>query len=252
MEMGRGRTYPMKAGRATGRRTWGGRYADQSRAAVAQRRNMRQGGFMGIKLKFFDSSRVALALTAPTDAAGGEADPTTLNCLFAPVQGTGAQNRDGRRVTMKSVQIEGIVELSNVDGSATAVITPRVFIALVLDKQTNAAQLNSEDVYTNPAANADMATSPLRDLERSTRFTVLKTWDLNMSTTGMGTAAANDLMGKQLKFSCYKKLDHRVEFVLNGGTVADIQDNSLHLIAYASNGNGAPNIGYNCRVRFQG
>jgi len=217
--------------------------------------NVRTAGFLGQELKFFDSSRATLALTAPTDATGGEADPATLNCIFAPTQGTGAQNRDGRRVVMKSVQINGVVR-SNIQ-SAQSALDPGVviMISLVLDKQSNAAQLNSEDVYTNPGANAELAAFPLRDLERSTRFRVLKTVlidQLQNMNTGNDAAGTFDIQGKAVPFSFFVKLNEQVEFVANGGTIADIQDNSLHIIAYTTDVTSVPAIAYNARVRFMG
>ncbi len=214
-------------------------------------RNMRTAGFMGAELKFFDSSRAAIALTAPTDATGGEVDPVTLNCLFAPTQGTGVQSRDGRRVVMKSLQIRGVVTVPNADVVTTGKIAPVFFIAIVMDKQTNAAQASSEDVFTNPGAAALLAASPLRDLERSTRFRVLKEWILT-GDTPTTVDGSTDQNGYSIPFGYYGKMSTKVEFVANGGSVADIQDISLHVMAYCSSTTFAPTITYNSRVRFMG
>ncbi len=213
----------------------------------------RPSSFLGIETKFFDSSRAASALTAPTDAAGGEHDPTTLNTLFAPVQGTGAQNRDGRKVKMTSIEISGVVDVSSQVNQTATDVSGKVFIALVLDKQTNAAQLNSEDVFDNQSASVALAASPMRDLERSTRFRVLKKWEFVIAQPEMVFDGTNiEQMGYHKAFYLKMGLGQTVEFIANGGTVADIQDNSLHMVAYCSNTSLAPRLNYNCRVNFIG
>jgi len=234
--------------------------AAQRRAgyAVTAAQNRRTGGFAGIELKFFDTAVDAVALTAPANATGGEVDPTAIPganlCLFSPTQGTGEQNRQGRRTTMKSVQITGQVVIPIQADQAAVDNACQVFIALVHDKQTNAAQLNSEDVFTNPGA-AALAASPLRDLQQSTRFNVLKTWKMSFNTPNLGSVTTTDVDqgGAIRRFEGYINLKNmRVEHVANGGTIADIQDNSLHMIAFTSSTALAPTIAYNARIRFCG
>lgn len=217
-------------------------------------KNMRQGGFVGQELKYFDTSNILDALVAPTDAAGGEVDPGTLLTLCCPVQGSGATNRDGRRIVMKSIQLSGSIITAPNPDEADMPAQAQYFVALVQDTQTNAAQLSSEDVFANPGANAATAANPFRDLERSTRFKVLKSWYLKqpMLTSLNDAAATGSVSGSAVRFSYYSKLSIPVEFVANAGTVADVQDNSLHLIAYTNSTGLAPSISYNCRVRFVG
>lgn len=215
--------------------------------------NIRTGGFVGQELKFFDSARTALALTAPTDAAGGEVDPATVNCLFAPTQGTGAQNRDGRRVQMRSIQITGEVSCAAQTDQTVLDVPPKILLALVLDKQTNATQLSSEDVFTNPSGAANLAASPLRDLERSTRFKVLKQWTIQLTAPQVGWDGTNlEQAGVTRSFSWYGRVNIPVEFLGNAGNIADIQDNSVHMVGYCSTVALAPTVSYNCRIRFVG
>ena len=115
--------------------------------------NARTAGFLGLEKKFFDTAVAMVALTAPTDAAGGEIDPTALPgavaCLNAMAQGDGEQNRDGKKVVLKSVQVKGFVQKLGGELAAGPDSGTKVFVALVLDTQTNGAQLNSEDVFKN-------------------------------------------------------------------------------------------------------
>jgi len=95
----------------------GGRAAYRARSArrgvVARRAramlNRRTAGFLGIEKKFYDTGLIAGDLLAPTDAAGGEFDPSSTSMISTPAQGDSEQNRDGKRIMIKSVQVTGVV-----------------------------------------------------------------------------------------------------------------------------------------------
>ena len=152
-------------------------------------RNMRTGGFLGIETKFYDTSLSASNISAPTDATAGEQDPSTILCLSAPAAGDGESNRDGRQICMKYLSVKGVIKRGEISG-ATNYLPATFFIAIVLDTQTNGAQLNSEDVFTNPAATNDTACSVFRNLQYIKRFQVLKQKTIhlkNMSAVHNGT-----------------------------------------------------------------
>ncbi len=225
------------------------------RQTTYRKRNQRTAGEVGVEVKNFSSARAAVALARTSDGTGGEVDPATLNCLFCPTQGTASNNRLGRRIKMRSIQITGMIQVPNLIDQTSLNIAPVVFIALVLDRQTNATQLNSEDVYTNFAASADMCVCPVRTLARSTRFKVLKQWNLKLDQTQSTWDGTNiEIAGTHYKFELFYKFksrhDSKVEFIANGGTVADIQDVSLHMIAFTSHASQGPLIEYVSRVRF--
>ena len=73
----------------------------------------------------------------------------TLSALTAPSQGDAYNQRDGSKITIKSILIQGSLYIPNQNDQTTCDFVPIVTIALVLDKQTNGSTLNSEDVYTN-------------------------------------------------------------------------------------------------------
>ena len=70
---------------------------------------MRTGGLMGLDKNFYDVSLVDHSIPAPTDCAGGEADPATVLCLSAPGQGSTSSTRDGKRIHIKNLQVKGRV-----------------------------------------------------------------------------------------------------------------------------------------------
>ncbi len=218
--------------------------------------NPRSGGFIGIELKFYDQKLIADSITGPTDASGGEVDPSATVLLNTVVQGDGESNRIGRKMTMKSIYVVGQVNIGALAAQSGANDGTVVFIALVLDTQTNGATINSEDVYINPGANIITAATPIRNLQFTKQFKVLATRKFSIQQPNMtnDTGATGDVIigGATRQFKIYKKLNHEVNFSGTTETVANIIDNSLHMIAYTSSLTQVPKISYNSRLRFMG
>lgn len=225
----------------------------KKRYGSAAMRNQRTGGFLGIELKFVDYSLVG-AILAPTDAAGAELDPATALCLNVVAQGDGENQRDGRQAVVKSCYVNGNVYIGNQSDQADVKGAPLIFIAMVLDTQTNGAQLNSEDVFTNPAASGTAAPCPLRDLQYSQRFTVLDSCQLvmPMRTTGTDGASTMSVAGATIPFKLSWNGELKNTYSGTTAAIASLQDNSIHIIGYASNVDGTPQIVYNSRCRFVG
>jgi len=220
--------------------------------------NARSGGYLGLERKFLDTSRAAINLTAPTNAAGGEVDPATDLCLNGMQQGSGESNRIGRKATLLNITVRGNVRLpARADVPANTEL-PCIMVALVLDKQTNGAQLASENVFTNPSADARLATQPFRNLEYNERYQVLKTVKINAQdwgtmATGYDGSGDPDSNGSNYQFTMYCDLKRLVtQYVDNTGVINDIVDNSIHMIAYTNNVGMAPALSYNARLRFVG
>lgn len=215
---------------------------------------------LSVEKKFFDSSRSVVALTAPTNAAGGEVDPATLACLNCPAQGDGETQRDGRQISMHSINIRGVVNVASQNNQIAGDTIPDVFIALVLDRQTNGAQLASEDVFSNPGGSSLLATSPFRNLEWTKRFRVLKTVKISAQEFAGSIQPVFDgtnieQQGSMVPFSMYYDLKGMKTNFLTGQTssvIAAVADNSLHVVAYASNLSTTPTLLYNARLRFTG
>jgi len=128
------------------------------------------------------------------------------------------------------------------------------FVALVLDKQTNGAQLNSEDVFKNTIAAAATAANPVRNLLFANRFQVLKEWRGTLTPPAVSFDGTNmEVWGSSERIECFIPMDLPVNF--NSGTtasVANVIDNSLHMIAFCNGTGLAANLHYNARIRFMG
>ncbi len=248
--LGRKRAARRIMARRTARaRPWGAPILSQK--AIS---NARIGGYLGIETKFYDQKLIASTLTGATDATGGEHDPSATVLMNTVVQGDGESNRDGRKITMKNIYIQGHID---VPLKANQTATNQAFIcmiALVLDTQTNGATIASENVFTNPGASIKTAAQPFRNLQFTKRFRVLKRLEIQGHQQEPVWDGTNlEFMGYQLPFKIYVDLKNiRVLYSATTETVANITDNSLHLIAYVSNTGQAPTINYHSRLRFVG
>jgi len=207
---------------------------------------------LGVETKYVDQILASTAIT--TSWNGGEIDPVGgVNCLGACVQGTGESQRDGTKIVVKSIQIQGYVERAIAADQADSRRGNLISISLVMDRQTNLAQLNGEDVYTV----ADPECPPRRVVVNQARYKILKTWLLETHDVSAfnDASATGSLAGMVVPFSCYIKLNQVVNFVAGAGagTIADFKDVSFHMIACGNvTVNGGDTVTYNSRVRFVG
>lgn len=159
---------------------------------------------------------------------------------------------------MQSLQITGNIVMEKQNDETTPDNIPIVKLWLVLDTQTNggtATGLDSENVYTNPAAAALMGCSVLRNMLYTKRYKILKQLTVQLPQPSLGTAntSAMDQEGQHCQFDINVDLKGlKTEFLGNAGTVADIVDNGLFLIGCTSSNNTSPSVNYNARLRYRG
>jgi len=233
------------------RSAFAGRRLRRDRFAV---RNLRTGGLLGIERKFLDTSKGSTALTAPTDAAGGEFNPTS-GCLSAPAQGDGPTNRDGNKIVVQSCLVQGVIQVLAQADQGSADTSANVLIALVQDTQTNGAQLDSESVFTNPSASGILATSPNRNMSFTQRFKVLKMKRIQLRVPSLTFDGTNiEQSGFHTPFKLSWKGMMPVTFTTGSTTedIANVTNNSLQIVAYCSSTTLGPTLLYNSRVRFVG
>lgn len=213
-------------------------------------RNWRTAGELGVEYKWVDCAAEATVIT--NNWTGGEQDPAATLCLCAPTMGTGASQRDGRKIVMKSISMRGKIS-RNVGSDQADVRSPSVVrVAVYLDTQTNGQQSQGEEVYDDTHA-AGIDVYGHKVLANGNRFRILWTqmfplWDVGSFNDNAG--ATGSISSNCHYFEFYKRLDVPVTFTANAGTVADIADNSLHIIACSSG--STDYIAYQSRVRFVG
>ena len=210
----------------------------------------------GQEWKYLDRSYGPTGVSITAAMSGAEADPSSVNCLNSTGTGDGGSNRNGRLIFMKSIHVSGIVQYYWSGGTVTQVDrNPIVAIWLVHDRQTNGAQLNSEDVFVNPLANAVTNICAFRNLDYEQRFDVLHKELIVMKQTNIETVGGGGGVkggANTVPFNFIVRLrDMPVTFTDTGANVTSISDNSLHLVAVADcNGQILPQLAYNSRLRF--
>lgn len=217
-------------------------------------KNLRSAGFTGQEVKFLDFWANKAPALLSTGVASAECDPSTVNCLNAIDIGTGISGRIGRKVHLTSVSLKGYVRRDGQTFSTAAEYRTysgqqTFYIAIVLDKQSNGAQLSSEDVFTVPAP--DSSCVPFLNLEHKTRFQVLASTTITLDPPGDHVLDGTDIETPPVlkPFSLYKKLNLPVLYSGTGSGISDITDNSLHVVAYVNSGSD-PVLNYTGRIRF--
>lgn len=201
--------------------------------------------------KYFDTYITAATIASAANMTGGEVDQATVLNLCSPEVGTAPNQRVGRVIKLKSVHVEGRVRLASDISAAGIPPSYGVFIALVWDKQTNGAQLNSEDVFTNVSATVTNNSCPFRNINYGHRFIVLREEHYSPDPQFNYAAGSYPVAGWSVPFKFFYKFPKGgipVTFQGTGGTVSSILDNSLHMVAFCTN--TGPLIDYNARVRF--
>lgn len=226
------------------------------RSALRQIANSATAGFLGIEKKFLDTAKAETTVASVAALTGGEYDPSVgcTGCLSCPAQGDTEQSRDGKRIVIDSLIIKGY--LDNVaSANVAAYDSQKVFVAIILDTQSNGVQFSSEDVFKNLLNIADSAVSPTKNLLFGSRFRILKSQLYDVTPIGITAAGAIAHTGTRRDFDWYIPFKGGLPVNMNAGTTADVAnviDNSVHVCAFASNPNNVVKIAYNARIRFQG
>jgi len=225
-------------------------------SAARQVANAVSMGFLGIEKKFLDTAKAEATIAAVAALTGGEYPPSTgcVDCLSCPAQGDTEQSRDGKRIVIDSLIIKGYVRLE--DQLSTAPLDPiKVFVAVVLDTQSNGAPAQSEAVFKSLSASNQANVCPTKNLLFGNRFRILKSQVYDLTPAGISVASANlAYNGSRRDFDWYIPFKGGLQVNLNAGTTADVAnviDNSIHVMAFATV-DAVAKIGYNARIRFQG
>jgi len=221
--------------------------------------NAATAGFLGIEKKFLDMALGTTAISAAAAMTGGEADPSggCSGCLSCPAQGDTEQSRDGKRIVIDGLILKGsVTNPAAVDASPASdtQVPAKVFVCVILDSQTNGAQLNSEDVFKNLTGDSLGTVNAVKNLLFGNRFRILKSqvFDLTpIGTVQTGTTYVYNAVRRD--FDWYIPFKGGLPVNLNAGTdanVANVIDNSLHVVAFSTS--TLCKLMYNARIRFQG
>lgn len=238
--MKRGRTAP-KSPRATKKPRTQPNFVSQARiskAIIAER-------------KYFDADVAANFVAIGANWAGAELDPAA-NSLFNPSTGDDFNNRDGRKVQVLSIKIRGHITVPAQANQTAADAGSLIRLLLVQDTQTNSAQLNAEDVLSSGAGSNQI--NSFQNPAFFGRFKVLKDKVTFLSNPTISWDGTNvEQSGLVKPFKIFHKFPKPVIVHYNGtngGTVADVIDNSFHIIGGTDSTALAPGLIYKVRTTF--
>ena len=240
--------YMKRTRRYSGAKKGGFKKPRRTAATKSRARNVRTGGFLGLENKFFDVEDNADAFTT----SWATMEPTTTD-LTAIGQGDGESNRDGRKYEITSIHIKGFIRRPATESNTGPVSDSLCRIALVWDQQTNGAELTATDVMDASGTNDEQA---FRNLQFTRRFRVLydKRFRVNANQGGMNEGAINLFAngGIVIPFKINKTFKTPIQVTMSGTTadIANVTDNSIHLIGCASD--ALCTLSYQCRTRFRG
>jgi len=170
----------------------------------------RFSGGGGKELKFLDTN-VNFTVDATPEV------PATGQLALIP-QDTTPSGRVGRKVTVKSVQLSGILQyVPGADTSGGTMVT----LALVQDTQCNGAAATATSVMGLP-------NTTLPNIQYTSRFRILKKWRIEMnSSAGVSGAYAGCLKS----VDGYKKVNIPLDYIGATGAISEIRSNNIFLIA---------------------
>lgn len=220
------------------------------------------------EMKYFDCARLESMITGPTTSwpAACRMDPlTTINlgaaavatpaCLFAPTVGSALNQRIGRKCHVKKVKIRGSFTIPQQAAQSAADGATKIRFILLVDTQTNAAQYTAADVI-NGGSDATSTLSAYQNPNGFGRFRILKDKTYSFSNLQLcGSPTAGDVIQagatRPFKINHTFKKPLQVNFnATNGGTVADIVDNSLHILCGVDDTTYDTTLAYYTRVAY--
>lgn len=233
-------------------------------------RKKRQMAMPEGEMKYFDceATSVALGLVTTTWVAGTITDPeTTINlgdaavatplCLVAPKVSAALNGRVGRSIHVRKIKVRGHISVPEQAGQTTADPASLCRILLVQDTQTNTAQMTGAQLF-NDASGAQATINAFQNPNNFGRFKVLKDKMLVLQDPNLGNDTGATGGGIQngrsipFKFNVNFRTPVKVQFnATNGGTVADIVDNSFHILAATNSSALGPLINYYSRVAYK-
>lgn len=221
------------------------------------------------EMKYMDSDAIGITLTATTTTwpAGTMCDPlTTINLgsaavanplnLCSPTVGSALNQRVGREIKVMKIKVHGQINIPAQAAQGAGDVSAIVRLCLVQDTQTNSAQMTGAQLF-NDATGALTTLQSFQNPNNFGRFKVLRDkmmcfQNVNMAGSPSGTDLVQSGMNQKFKLTYVFPAGVSVRFNnTNGGTVADIIDNSFHIVCAVQNTTLSPQLYYYCRVCYK-
>lgn len=232
---------------------------------------------LGVETKFYDTfSHLTTSIQLDDDPTNvtTNVSPADMDSFNAVEQGDLSYMREGRQITMKSIQLKGVVNFPATSTAGT-VGAMAVRLVLLVDHQNNNGpsvvvwnsvfELSGYEggAGTFAVIPARLAIMDYRALRTGKRYTIL--WDEMIqyryddpyvTTEVGGSATVIKTNGGKYWFHIMRDLnDMVVNYSTTNGDATDIVDNNIIMLAFAlpvTSGATLPTLDYVSRLRFRG
>lgn len=197
---------------------------------------MKKSSKYGSEVKFFEPTITTSAILT-TGAICYE------SLLGGIIQGTGDNQRVGKKIQLKSIHLRGAVLQSSSVNTVDATTTVRIII--FHDKQCNGAAATVTGILETADEKA------FNNLDNSRRFKVLKDWFFTMNRKGAGLNASIQLFAKNsepLEFN--KKVNIPIEYSGTGNGIVDLPSSNIGILAICSVVGQGVTLDTTVRVRY--
>lgn len=202
--------------------------------------------------KYYDVEYSAAVPAITTTWNATNADPSTIQTLFAPQLGNDYYNRVGRKVQLIALKIRGHVTCTSQGDQTAADPATGCRVLLVQDKQTNGTLATGDLVLLS--GTGTQAINMFQNPASFGRFRVYKDKRWILQTQALTYDGTNiEQAGLQKNFEWIIKFRKPITIhfnATNGGTYADIIDNSFHIFAATNSVSLVPTLAYKCRATF--
>lgn len=214
-------------------------------------------GNFPVELSFIDTSG---ASTLTGDFYGADwvvpsyTSPSGAGHLTAVAKGTGASQRIGNRIVVKSLMLHGFISVALTATSGFG-SCPIVRVAVVLDQQTNNTTFSNtiaRTVFDDSGLTAHKGLA-FRDLEQVGRFKVLKDEFFALKPVAATEASGTyDEDWAPETFTWYfKDLEMPQTYSDDNATITSVVDNAIHVIVCnLSSANTTTTVLWKARARF--
>jgi len=182
------------------------------------------------ELKYVDTATASYAC----DTTG------SVTCLNLLAVGDDNTTRDGRQVSIKSVQLHGIISQE----TNTQADSVKARVALVWDNAVNSGAIASvADIFGSATGNS------FPKIDNANRFTIL--WDKSYVFGPYVNTATQAVIDKSCyDIEYYKKINQQTQYSGTTALIGSIQNGALLLVTMGSAGTASPVCSYTSRLRF--
>ncbi len=209
---------------------------------------VKKSNLLGIEKKFLDEE----GLNDVIATSWAEVEPTFMSIV---PEGAGPQQRVGNDYTIDSIQMRGFIETDNFEAATAPFVDFTVRLVLVVDFQTNGAQVVINELFQTDVTDDELA---YRNLDHIDKFRIIwdKTFDFKPTSATVNEGSINLYAVGNLRhdFKMFHKFKKGLVVHMEGSTqaIANVTDNRIVLLAIASNIALAPKVTTVSRLRYRG